>query len=1278
MPCRKKWLTRWFSLLVMQFILTGAVLNSVAQAAPKAVATVQTVSGTLSVRRGTTAPLPVSINASLLVGDIVRTGPNSKAALLFANGSQVRLNANSSIELTAPTSVGRGKQSLFRAISGEILSRLRPGQAVQTRSAIAGVRGTVINLKVDLDESTTLTVVEGEVEFYNDFGTVVVGETQQSVARIGSAPTAPVTIQNAGFIVEWTLDLDRALIPREKFFFHHDRRLLTAELQRRATAAQVAPQNAAAQRDYGDVLFDSARYEEALQKFQEANRLQPGQSVTLSRIGDAQQELNQVEAAQVSYQAALTAAQAPRPQVASLIVADTTEAAPQTPALVGLSWLELRRNRPVAAQSIAERALAANPVIRTRLAPAALENAAVVNIADEKSGAVAMEAQIALGVALMRQPGKLDQAAATLQSAAQSAVKAEVRGIPNDEPAHYRYQARSWLALVRLAQEDSAGALQEAQAAVQEAPNSGLARGNLALVYFYTGNSRAAAREGQLAVRLNPKSVAARVALGQSLLAQGDVDAATETAAQAVALDPSLLQARYLLGIANAGRRDYVHAARELQQAVQLAPDYLPVTAALARVYNSMGRSEQAVTLLTDLLPRHRSNDAVRAALGEVYYEQGKYNEGAAQYREAVRSKPQSALYQAQLARLLLDANRLNESIIAARQAVQLAPDVGQYHAVLGLSYLYSGLRTQAEREFREALIRDPQNALALAQLAVRTADSTSGFALPGASLRAAEAARSTQAFLLDPAVSRQLLRGGVNTEITPASGNRDQQGINLVQRLNASNGQLNSLTLFGRNTNDGRRTNDDEQSTNLEEYATYVASPRTNLYANLRGLRTGEGLSGPQLNPDTDDRALLRFGQAQLAARHRLGAKSHLWAGLFANTVGRNVTNPGLNSFFDAQTGLPVSRQKLDSDAVQPEVRMDFNFGQPSSARLFTVGAARVHASFDSRRDLLVPIAPRLATDVFAEKDRQNLAYAQWTQAAGKKFSFITQMRYQEISRRGTRTFTNPGFPVQTSTGVQSDSHFLPSFLASYHPNGRTTMRLFANRRAQEVTTSTFAPTETLLTTESTALPFGIANDPLNLLQVDIERYLSPRDYVKFFAFRTTANAVQSGGADVLGFGGLSDPDAPSLLLDKWRGTGAGMRYERQLSRSLFANAGAFLRRTSNLSLGPAGATFSGGTAPYEPRHLATLELNHVDRKGNKIGTRMRYNGSFFQDVPFQVARVRFPSRAYFDLLLSREPGLSNEIFVNVLNLFDTRQIDFNGYQSGRRRIEFGVTRRF
>jgi tetratricopeptide (TPR) repeat protein len=391
-----------------------------------------------------------------------------------------------------------------------------------------------------------------------------------------------------------------------------------------------------------------------LTAFKEASRLAPNNAGTLTRIGYALIELGEMEAAEASFRAAIAAAH----EDAQYSEA-TSNSHISTP-LIGLAGLELSRNRPEQAAATAQRAIASAPK--------------------------RAEAHIVLGLALMRQPGKLAEAAQALENATTA------------EPDEYHYQAYAWLALVRLSQDDREAALREAQRAVELAPASGLAHGNLSLVYFFSGNSREAEREARLAVELNPESVAARVALGQALLAQGDVDAADEAAAQAVALDPSLPQAHYLLGVANASRRDYRHAARELQEALKLAPDFLPAASTLARVYNAQGRPNEAVATLTALLPRHRSGDSVLGALGEVYYEQGRYDLSEQQYREAIKQRPNSGLYNAELARTLLYSNRLNAAIIAGQNAVRLAPEVGQYHALLGLAYDFRGLTSLAER----------------------------------------------------------------------------------------------------------------------------------------------------------------------------------------------------------------------------------------------------------------------------------------------------------------------------------------------------------------------------------------------------------------------------------------------------------------------------------------------------------------------------------------------------------------------------------------------------
>lgn len=1163
-----------------------------AGAAPP-VATVQTVSGTLTVKhKGAAAFTPLAARGTLYVGDVVGTGPDGKAALLFSDGSMTRLNANAAIEITPPVSVGKGKKSLFRALSGEVWARLRPGKAAQTRSAIIGVRGSEFHLAVETYGTTTITVLEGQVDFFNQHGAVAVGESQQSIARVGAAPTAPVTIPNAALIIEWTPDLSRAVIPREKFFITPDRKALEGELQRRSGSVRLQPNDAGARLEYGDALFDSGRFADALKEFQESDRLSPRQAATLTRLGCALMELDRVDEAESSFRAALDA----DPQYA--------------PALVGLATLRLARDRPAEAQAAAEQAV--------------------------KADASSAEARIALGLALMRQPGKLTDANAAFQAALAA------------QPAAYHYQAHSWRALLASAQDDQEAALKEAQTAAELVPQSALAHGNLALVHFFRGKVREAQREARLATKLNPDSVAARCGLGQAQLAQGDVDAAARTAAQAVALDAELPQARYLLGLADAQRRDLTHAERELKQCLRLAPDFLPAVSALARVYTAMGPKhyDDALALLTELLPRHRNTDQVLAALGAVYYQQGRYTDAEAQYREALKLKPNSALYCAELARALLDNNRLSAAIAAGQKAVQLAPGVAAYHATLGLCYDFSGLGSQAEREFREALSLDPRNALARARLALRSPD-------PKTLLNGV-----TQAFLFDPAVSSQLLRGGIDNEVEPSGGNEGQRNFRATNRTTAVKGAFHSFGFYSRAHDDGDSDlrNDDTTTSVLSQNMTFITDPRTHVFANVSRVRGDRGLPGSETGflgtgEDLEDSSTFRLDQGQLATRWRFGAGDYLSAGLVYQSFRTDTQNPNMQRPPDPM----VLGYAFEADDLLPELRLDFS-ANPNPARpsTLTLGAARVKEEATTTIDNLFN-PKRIRTD-----ETFTVGYAQLAQRVNDRLSFVAQLRRQHDD---TEVAAQP-------TAGEVQSVWLPSLLATYQAGRLTTLRLFANRRAEELTTLAFAPTETLLTTEASTLPSGDLLGTMRTLELDVERYLPPTGFLKLFVFHTAARDMMLGSFD------LPAAFPPTLTLDRvWR-TGAGLRYERQLTPNLFGNLALVINRTTNDTL---GAVFDDDTAPYHPARTAGLALDYVDGAGTKLRLRVRHEGAFYQDAsPTAATRPRFPSQTLVDLMLAKEPTVHTEFFIAVLNLFDRPQIEFNDFPTGRRRVEVGVTGRF
>ena len=1213
------------------FIVALLFCHRAAHAAPRSVATVQTASAPLQVQRsGSAAAIPLAQRDPLFIGDVVNSGA-VKATLLFEGGSQLRLNTGTILELTPPQNVG-GKTTLFRLIRGEVFAQLRPGLAAQTNSATAAVRGTVFDLKVDENDASTLVVVEGSVEFFNPFGTVAVGQSQQSVARPGQAPTAPVTVGNAGLIVEWTLDLNRAAVPREKYFVMLDRRALAPELARRAAQITAVPDDARAHQNYGDALFDNGQFTEALAQYQEAERLAPGQSETLIRSGDALLELNQLDDAQARYRAAL-------------------EIAPQSrEALIGLAWAALRHDFPDQAQTFAEQAIAL---------PA--------NDDDEQFSA----AQVVLGLAQLRQVGKIDDAIATFQIALQ-----------NPTPNRYWYQARSWLAMANLAQSDQAAALREGETAAQTAPDSSLAHGNLALIYFFNNRPTEAVREARRATALNPQSVAAQVALGQSLLAQDDADAASRSAAQAVALDPKSVQARYLLGVADASRRDYEHAARELNAALQLAPEFLPAASTLARVYTRMGRNEEAVQLLQNLLPDAKNSDAVLAALGETLYEQGKYLPAIENFQKARKQNPGSALYAAGLARVQIDANRLSEAIIAAQDAVRLAPTVGQYHAILGLAYDFSNVSSQSEREYRAAIAYDPQNALARARIALRAND-------PGATIDT-----FTQAFLYDPAVSTQLLRGGIGTELGGNIGTDSTRGVNALSRTIFADGRGHAIGGLGISRDGGNPdvSNSDSSGSTFRGDVTFVPSPPTTIYANVVRARSKQGLSGfdSPFGFDSSSESSFGFNQFLLAGKRRLAHGNALWLGLtyqsLRSDLSRQTSPPFLPFPLPLGTPFPYEGQNFDNSALIPELRADFALDrEPARAGTLTLGLARasLHPDLTTSARALVDAngGPTTALPpLFSNGDQTfSVAYVQLTKRFNDRFSLVAQLRAQR-DKTTTSILGNAG--AQTVVTDNSESHLLPGIVASYQADQRTTLRFLLNSNAG-TTNLALAPNETRLTLEPGILSRGVPRTS-RIFELDAEHYFDHNRFVKLFLFHATANDVAFGtGAPVYAF-----RITPPLFADRVTQTGVGVRYEQPLSRHLYGQASLLLNRTDSRA---AGQAFDNDQAPYYPNSLASLGVNYIDPSGNKATILANNFGSIFADrpnffgIPPATSRPLFDSHTYFTVLLSREPTVHNEFTIGIANIFNAPAISFNSvpvisdnFGTGRRRFFASYTRRF
>ena len=188
--------------------------------------------GTVEVAFGTAAAwAPAQTRQILHPFDRLRTGANSRVALLWSDRSVVSFGALTEVEVLPPDSVDaqcglhllRGVLSFFH--------RDKPGRIrVITRGAVAGVEGTEFAMTVDDTNRTTLSVIDGQVRFGNEQATLLLTNGQQAVAEPGKAP-----VRTAGFIannvLQWCFYYPAVIDPADLPFTPEEQKILAKSLQ---------------------------------------------------------------------------------------------------------------------------------------------------------------------------------------------------------------------------------------------------------------------------------------------------------------------------------------------------------------------------------------------------------------------------------------------------------------------------------------------------------------------------------------------------------------------------------------------------------------------------------------------------------------------------------------------------------------------------------------------------------------------------------------------------------------------------------------------------------------------------------------------------------------------------------------------------------------------------------------------------------------------------------------------------------------------------------------
>jgi hypothetical protein len=180
----------WLGLLLLAHASWAAAQSPIKVEMSGEQAQITLLTGTATVmKKGATAPQPLFQGDLLNAGDRIATGKNSRIEIRLPDNSRVRFDELTTCELEAASADAnaRTRDIAIKVLIGKTWARVsrlfsENGRfELSTETTIAGVRGTVYRMNVNMDQSAVVKVYSGEV--------AVKGHVMPSAGTMG-APSA--------------------------------------------------------------------------------------------------------------------------------------------------------------------------------------------------------------------------------------------------------------------------------------------------------------------------------------------------------------------------------------------------------------------------------------------------------------------------------------------------------------------------------------------------------------------------------------------------------------------------------------------------------------------------------------------------------------------------------------------------------------------------------------------------------------------------------------------------------------------------------------------------------------------------------------------------------------------------------------------------------------------------------------------------------------------------------------------------------------------------------
>ncbi|HUQ90654.1 MAG TPA: tetratricopeptide repeat protein [Bryobacteraceae bacterium] len=254
--------------------------------------------------------------------------------------------------------------------------------------------------------------------------------------------------------------------------------------------------------------------------------------------------------------------------------------------------------------------------------------------------------------------------------------------------------------------------------AIKYRPDYTPARLALAQLHLAKNEFTKALQAAEDILNYDPNNITARMIRTSCRMGLGDLPTARQELSMVLAANPNYPDALFQMGVLNFHEKRYKEAEDHFLRLQKIAPNDPRGLVGRVETMAGLKQFDAAIKLLQDDLKQNPERSFYRLALGNVAVRAENYDLAATEYRKLLQKNPKNFDVQIRLAEALRFKGDYSSSIAEFAKARDLNPGDATAYVRLALLYEGTGRRNEAKPLYEQILKLEPDNGLALNNLA--------------------------------------------------------------------------------------------------------------------------------------------------------------------------------------------------------------------------------------------------------------------------------------------------------------------------------------------------------------------------------------------------------------------------------------------------------------------------------------------------------------------------------------------------------------------------------